>query len=113
MGWLDDSEAAILKGTGAVRLEVNILGVTLHFAEGHKVLISGEVAQHVSLLIHREDQKVIETAREELRRHGQRLSGGEPDARGLQVYSVPPSGIADEVIAKLTGDDERGAVGGR
>jgi hypothetical protein len=68
MGWLDDAEKVILKETDAVRLEANILGVTLHFAEGHRVTISDEVAQHIGSLTHREDLKVIEAARAEFRR---------------------------------------------
>lgn len=44
MGWLDDAETELQADTGAARIEVNILGVTLNFADGRKVLITSRAA---------------------------------------------------------------------
>jgi hypothetical protein len=68
MAYSDDSETEILKETGAERLEVDLLGVTLHFADGHAVLISDAAAQQVGMMIHTENRKALNKAREELRR---------------------------------------------
>jgi hypothetical protein len=68
MTYLNDAETEILKETAAERLEVDLLGVTLHFADGRGVLISDAATQQIGMLIHAENSKALRKAREELRR---------------------------------------------
>jgi hypothetical protein len=68
MGWLDDAETELLADTGAARIEVSIIGGTLHFADGYKALITSRAAQHIGSLIHSAESKMLKAVRDEFRR---------------------------------------------
>jgi len=68
MSFIDDTEAELLKETNAESMEVDLLGVKLVFSAGYSVTISAKAAQNISMVLHSEERRVLNQAREELRR---------------------------------------------
>jgi hypothetical protein len=65
MSWIDDAGQAVLADTKAVRLDANVLGVTLHFADGHSLLISNTTCTNLSQLIHHAERQVLDEYRKQ------------------------------------------------
>ena len=64
----DEPEDIIKRVTSAERIEASILGVTLHFAEGHKVFLDGEAIDAVRNILYKIERKAIENLRAEAQR---------------------------------------------
>ena len=63
-----EADEVIRDNTGAKRVSASVLGVTLHFEDGHEVLITKDASQAIQTLIYDAEKRILDQARAELRR---------------------------------------------
>jgi hypothetical protein len=64
----EDEEDIIKRVTSAERIEATVLGITLHFADGHSLFLDQDATDAIGRLLYRVNRKALDELRAEARK---------------------------------------------